>query len=90
MQKVYYTGCNQKETITCNEILLLEEIKYRKHLGENPSLSQLYLQNNVFEVKSKNPFLNLHILWKDIWKCRKITSSIPEVIAESTSNIKLD
>lgn len=73
MQKVSYTGYNQIGTITHHEVLLLEEIKDRKHLGENPALGQLYLQNNVFEAKAKNPFLNIHILWKNIWKFWKIT-----------------
>lgn len=47
--------------------LLPEEIKDIKHLGGNPTLSQLYLQNNVIHPKGPNPFF-LKVYFLIFWK----------------------
>ena len=43
------------------ESFLPEEIRDIKQFLENPTLIQLYFQDDVFECKDPHPLLNLHI-----------------------------
>jgi len=52
----HYDGYNHNCDNYYNEILTATRDQGYKTFGENVTLSQLYLQNNVFEPRDDNPF----------------------------------
>lgn len=55
-QEGCYVGYNPSGTVTIMKSFPPEEMRHRTHSGKTPTVSQLCLQNNVFEPGEYNAF----------------------------------